>query len=191
MSHYNRQFRRMTNKLANALKITSNSKSGIVQMVPFAQTARKNLMNARLLLLAKFWPVTRVTWRKTFPFIKKTSGKRRIYIPFAARYLRFVKRSDCSQDKFDHCSCAQKWTHCLHTFKSSQRPFDNHITPFHFKGQLNNTPFKIALFDLSPLITNHHLKQAQNIRSSQKSLLLPPQAINTKPLFINNRETAV
>ena len=54
MSHYNRQFRRMTNKLANALKITSNSKSGIVQMVPFAQTARKNLMNARLLLLAKF-----------------------------------------------------------------------------------------------------------------------------------------
>ena len=62
MSHYNRQFRRMTNKLANALKITSNSKSGIAQMVPlkclqnlaFALTARKNLMNSRLLLLAKF-----------------------------------------------------------------------------------------------------------------------------------------
>ena len=76
---------------------------------------------------------------------------------------------------------------------------------FHFKGHLNNTPFNIALFDLSPMITNslttcyhreiqstssYHLKQTQNIRSSQKSLLLPLQAINTKPFFINNRKTA-
>ena len=54
-----------------------------LQNLAFAETARKNLMSARLLLLAKFSPVTRVTWRKTFPFIKKTSGKRKIYIPFA------------------------------------------------------------------------------------------------------------
>ena len=178
-----------------------------LQNLAFAQTARKNLMNARLLLLAKFWPVTRVTWRKTFPFIEKTSGKRRIYIPFAARYLRFVKCSDCSQDKFDHCSCAQKWTHCLHTFKSSQRPFDNHILrPFTLKVNLTIHLLKSHYLTCHPWsqihlatcyhreiqsTSSYHLKQTQNTRSSQKSLLLPLQAINTKPLFINNRKTAV
>ena len=154
-----------------------------LQNLAFAQTARKNLMNARLLLLAKFWPVTRVTWRKTFPFIKKTSGKCKIYIPFAARYLRFLKCSNCSQDKFDHCSCA--YTACI--LSNHQRPFDNHILrPFTVKVNLTIHLLKSHYLTCHPWsqihlatcyhreiqsTSSYHLKQTQNIRSQKNCSL--------------------
>ena len=133
-------------------------------------------------LAGKFWsPFDK------HPTNKQTSDKRKIYIPFAARYLRFLKCSDCSQDKFDYCSCAKKWTHCLHTFKSSQRPFDNHILrPFTLKVNLTIHLLKSHYLTCHPWsqihlatcyhreiqsTSSYHLKQTQNIRSQKNCSL--------------------
>ena len=51
--------------------------------------------------------------RKHFFLIQKF-GKRKIYIVFAPHHLCFLKCSDCSQVKFDHCSCwKNKHTACM------------------------------------------------------------------------------
>ena len=159
-----------------------------LQNLAFAQTARKNLINARLLLLAKFCRVTRVTWRKTFPFIKKNIRQAQDLHTFRCSLSAFfLKCSDCSQDKIDHRSCAQKWIHCLHTFKSSERPLANHILrPFTLKVNLTIRLLKSHYSTCHPWsqiylatgyhreiqsTSSYHLKETQNIRSQKNCSL--------------------
>ena len=101
--------------------------------------------------------------------------------------LRFLKCSDCSQDKIDHRSCAQKWIHCLHTFKSSERPLDNHILrPFTLKVNLTIRLLKSHYSTCHPWsqiylatgyhreiqsTSSYHLKETQNIRSQKNCSL--------------------